>query len=134
MQKTKWRFTCDVNGNGLPDEDESFQTAQIKNLNFSKVQVNCGDLDTCLGCLNTGFTAVNTDTKNPGDILISCGGTTGANKANIKLTCDKNANGIADDGEPFILKSVTLRSDGTCDLNGKTEDRLCKRQIARVFV
>ena len=83
-------------------------------------------MNTCLGCLNTDFTAVNTDTKNPGDILISCGGTTGANKANIKLTCDKNANGIADDGEPFILKSVTLRSDGTCDLNGKTQDRLCK--------
>ena len=92
------------------------------------MQVNCGDLDTCLGCLNTEITAVNTDTKNPGDILISCGGTTGANTANIKMTCDKNANGVADEDEPFMLKELTLRDDGTCDRNGKTEERLQKFQ------
>ena len=40
------------------------------------------------------------------------------------MTCDKNANGIADDGEPFTLKEVTLRDGGSCDLNGKTEERL----------
>ena len=42
------------------------------------------------------------------------------------MTCDKNANGIADDDEPFQLKELTLRDDGTCDRNGKTEERLQK--------
>ena len=42
------------------------------------------------------------------------------------MTCDKNANGIADEDEPFMLKELTLRDDGTCDRNGKTEDRLQK--------
>ena len=52
-QRSKWRFTCDSNENGVADENESFLTEWIKNGDFSKIVVNCGDLDNCLGCLDS---------------------------------------------------------------------------------
>ena len=53
IQRSKWRFTCDSNDNGEADENESFLTEWIKNGDFSKIVVNCGDLDNCLGCLDS---------------------------------------------------------------------------------
>ena len=52
-KRSKWRFTCDSNENGVADENESFLTEWIKNGDFSKIVVNCGDLDNCLGCLDS---------------------------------------------------------------------------------
>ena len=36
--KTKWRFTCDVNENGIEDENDTFETAFIKRGDFSNVK------------------------------------------------------------------------------------------------
>lgn len=36
--KTKWRFTCDVNQNGVEDENDTFETAFIKRGDFSNVK------------------------------------------------------------------------------------------------
>ena len=70
----------------------------IKNGDFSGVKVNCGDLDTCLGCLDSDISIKNTDNKRPGETLISCEATTSATTAQIRFTCDKNDNGKADEG------------------------------------
>lgn len=135
-QKSKWRFTCDSNENGVADENETFLTEWIKNGDFSKIVLNCGDLDNCLGCLDSNikwvnptgpwnpvtniiFRITNSNKKNPGDILISCGQTLSTSQASIKFTCDKNANGIEDNGELELFKTYTLAGDGTCSRKNK---------------
>ena len=65
------------------------------------------------------FRITNSNKKNPGDILISCGQTMSTTEASIKFTCDKNANGIEDEGELEIFKTYTLTADGTCSRKNK---------------
>ena len=40
-------------------------------------------------------------------------------EASIKFTCDKNANGMEDEGELEIFKTYTLAADGTCARKNK---------------
>ena len=47
-------------------------------------KVNCGDLDTCLGCLDSKMNVINTDQKRPGDILIDCDQTISSSTASIR--------------------------------------------------
>ena len=55
VKRSKWRFTCDVNSNGVADEGESSFTQWVLKGDFSNINVNCGDLDNCLGCLDSNI-------------------------------------------------------------------------------
>ena len=70
------------------------------------------------------FRITNSNKKNPGDILISCGQTMSTTEASIKFTCDKNANGVVDEGELEIFKTYTLAADGTCSRKNKARLKL----------
>ena len=71
----------------------------------------------------------NSNKKNPGDILISCGQTMSTTEASIKFTCDNNANGLEDEGELEIFKTYTLASDGTCSRKNKARFKLLIFQL-----
>ena len=50
-------------------------------------------------------------------------------EASIKFTCDKNANGLEDEGELEIFKTYTLASDGTCSRKNKARFKLLIFQL-----
>ena len=109
-KKTRWKFTCDRNQNGVADEDEVSQLIVVNQKRFHNVDFNCGTYDDCFGCTDeelTGF-VTNKETENPGSIIYECVETLwGTGKARYRYACDNNLNGVIDDGDKvseYIVK------------------------------
>ena len=68
--RTRWRYSCDRDQNGLPDDSHSMIKI-VGREKFDKVEFDCGNFDNCFVCHNKDLESfvVNKETENPGSII-----------------------------------------------------------------
>ena len=115
-KKTRWRYTCDANQNGLADSDERSMMAVVNKKKFNNIDFDCGSDDNCFNCKKKDLKSfiVPQVTYEDG-LIIECVATDWAKaKAKYRYGCDANGNGVIDDGESTKDVNVQMDNDGAC--------------------
>lgn len=125
-KKTRWRYTCDENQNGVVDSDERSFMAVVNKNKFNNVDFDCGSDDNCFNCKKKDLKSF-TKVEYEDGLIIECVGTDWAKgKAKYRYGCDSNGNGVIDGNENTKEVNVQVGDDGVC--TRKEFDFECKEE------